>query len=102
MNIYQLKDKLRKIKTSVWYKNILDEILLTSLKEKAPIYTDGVGLTKNQQNKNYDTSINHFPNTEYWKPLVPNAKIVGKTTNPYFKNLCAPSIAENEAEFGLV
>ena len=51
MNIYQLKDKLRKIKTSVWYKNILDEILLTSLKEKAPIYTDGVGLTKNQQNK---------------------------------------------------
>ena len=52
MNVNKLKDNLRKRKTSVWYKIILDRILSTDLKEKAPIYVDGAGLTKNQQNKN--------------------------------------------------
>ena len=51
MNLNQLKDKLRKRKTSVWYKNILNERLLTPLKEKAPLYVDGSGVTNNQQNK---------------------------------------------------
>ena len=37
-------------KTSVWFKKI-DEKLLTYLKEKASLYVDGAGLTKNQQNK---------------------------------------------------
>ena len=46
--------------------------------------------------------MNYFPKTAYWWPLVPNAESVDKTTNPYFKNPCAPSVAENEAEFGLV
>ena len=50
MNVDQLKDKLRKKKTA-WYKNILDEIILTALKEKAPLYVDGAGIKKNQQNK---------------------------------------------------
>ena len=49
MNVNQLKDKLRKRKTSVWYKNILDERILTALKEKVPLYVDGAGLRKNQQ-----------------------------------------------------
>ena len=51
MNVNQLKEKLKKRKTSVWYKNILDEILLTALKEKDQLYVDGEGLTNNQQNK---------------------------------------------------
>ena len=51
MNVNQLKDKLRKGKTSVWYKRIIDEILLTALKEKAPLYVYGAGLTKNQHDK---------------------------------------------------
>ena len=46
--------------------------------------------------------MNYFPKTAYWWPLVPNAESVDKTTNPYFKNPRAPSVAENEAEFGLV
>ena len=49
MNVNQLKEKERK-KTSVWYKHI-DEILLASLKEKAPLYAGGAGITKKQQNK---------------------------------------------------
>ena len=51
MNVNQLKDKLRKRKTSVWYKNILDERLLTALKEKAQLCVDGAGLTNNKRNK---------------------------------------------------
>ena len=43
-NVNQLKDKLMKIKTSVWYKDILNERLLTDLKEKALLYVDGAGL----------------------------------------------------------
>ena len=39
--------------------------------------------------------------TAYLRPYVPNAESVDKTTNPYFKNPRAPSIAENEAEFVL-
>ena len=46
MNVDQYKDKLGKIKTSVWYKNVLGEILLTTLKEKAMIFVYGTGLTK--------------------------------------------------------
>ena len=51
MNIYQLKDKLRKIKTSVWYKNITNKKLLTASIEKAPPYVYGADLKNNQQNK---------------------------------------------------
>ena len=43
--------------------------------------------------------MNYFPKTEYLRPLVPNTKSVDKTTNPSFKNPCALSIAENEADF---
>ena len=50
INVNQPKDNFRKIKTSVCNKNILDEILLTALKEKAPLYVDVALLTKNQQN----------------------------------------------------
>ena len=46
MNVNQLKEKLKKRKTSVWYKKILDEILLTALKENYQLYVDGAGLTK--------------------------------------------------------
>ena len=81
---------------------ILDERLLTALKEKAPLYVDGAGLTKNKQNKKDDTFMNYFTKTPYWRPLVPNAEIVDKTTNPSFKNPRAPSVAENEADFCLV
>ena len=50
MNVNQLKDKLRKKKNSVWYKNVLDERILIDLKEKAPLFVDGAGLTNNQKN----------------------------------------------------
>ena len=86
------KTILRK-KTSVWYKNILNERILTALKKKAPLYVDREGLTKSQQNKKDDTSMNYFPKTAYWRPLVTNAKSVHKTTYPYFKNPRAPSLA---------
>ena len=66
------------------------------MKLKNPLYVDGEGLTKNQQNKKEDTSINYFPKIEYWRPLVPNAESAEKTTNPYFKNPHAPSVAENK------
>ena len=46
--------------------------------------------------------MNYFTKTSYWRPLVPNAEIVDKTTNPSFKNPRAPSVAENEAYFDLV
>ena len=46
--------------------------------------------------------MDYFPKTPYWKPLIPNAESVDERTNPYFKNPCAPSVAENEAEFFLV
>ena len=40
---------LRKLKPLNGKENI-DEILLTDLKEKAPLYVDGSGMTNNQQN----------------------------------------------------
>ena len=96
MNFNHLKDNHRKIKPLYGTKN-LDERLLTYLKEKAPLYVDGSGLTKDQQNKKEDTYMTSFPKTEYWKPLVPNSESVDKTTYPYFKNPRTPSVAENEA-----
>ena len=42
--------------------------------------------------------MNYFPKTEYCRPLVTNDEGVEKKTNPYFKNTCTLSIAENEAE----
>ena len=39
------------------------------------------------------------PETEYWRPLFPNAESVGKTTSSYSKNCLALSVAENEEEF---
>ena len=51
-----------KEKTFVWYKNIINERLLTDFKEKAQLFVDGVGLTKHQQSKTNDnTSMNYFP-----------------------------------------
>ena len=50
MNVDQLKDKISKSKTSVWYKHILSEILLTHLKEMAPLYVDEAVLKNNQYN----------------------------------------------------
>ena len=96
MNVNQLKNKLRKIKNYVWYKNILDKSLLTDLKEKSPLYVDGEGLTNNQKNKKEDISMNYFPKIEYWRTLVPNYDSVGETTNPPFKNTRASSVAENQ------
>ena len=46
--------------------------------------------------------MNYLPKTAYWRPLVPNDESVDETTNPYFKNRCAPSVAEDEADFVLV
>ena len=46
--------------------------------------------------------MNYYHKTTYWRPLVPNAESVDKTTNPSFKNPHAPSVAEKEAELGLV
>ena len=51
MNVNKLKDNLGKRKTYVWFKNIINERLLTALKEKAQLYVDGASLTKNKQNK---------------------------------------------------
>ena len=102
MYVNQLKDKLMKRKNPFEVQKILFEILLTYLKEKAPLYVDGSGLTKDKQNKKEDTYMTYFTKTEYWKPLVPNAESVDKTTNPSFKNPRAPYDAENEAEFVLV
>ena len=51
MNVDQLQDKLRKRKTSLLYKNIPDERLLTDMKENYPLYVHGGGLEKNQLKK---------------------------------------------------
>ena len=51
MNVNQIKYNLRKRKTSVRKKQILDERHLTAFKEKAPVYVDVTGLANNQQNK---------------------------------------------------
>ena len=37
----------------------------------------------------------YFSKSEYWRPLVPNAKSMDKTTKKYFKNSCAQYVAEN-------
>ena len=42
-----------------------------------------------------------FPKTLYLSPLVPNAEIVDKTTNQYFKSSHAPYVVDDEAEFVL-
>ena len=47
-------------------------------------------------------SITYFPKTAHWTPLSPNSESVDKTTNTSFKNPRAPSVAENEADFGLI
>ena len=52
--------------------------------------------------KKDDTSMNYYPKTAYWGPLVPNAQTVDKTTNSYFKNSRASCVVENEAWFGMV
>ena len=57
MNINQLKYNPRKRKTSVCNKQIIDEIISTYLKEKAPLYVDGDGLTKK---KKKDTSMKYL------------------------------------------
>ena len=98
MNVNQIKHKLRKIKISIWYKNI-DEIILTALKETFTLYVYGAGLKNNQQNKNEDKSMKSFPKTSYCRTLVTNAESVYKTTNPHFKNPCAPSFAETKQGF---
>ena len=46
--------------------------------------------------------MNYSSQTEYCRPLVTNYESLDKTTNTYFKNLCNPSVAKNEAEFVLV
>ena len=46
--------------------------------------------------------MNYYPQTEYWRPLVPNIESVNKITNPYLNISRAPSVAENEREFVLV
>ena len=53
-------------------------------------------MTKDQQNKKDDTSMNYYHKIAYWRPLVPNVESVDKETNPYFKNTRAPYVAENE------
>ena len=72
------------------------------MKEKDPLYVDGEGLKITNKIKKEDTDMNYFPKAAYWRPLVPNAESVERTTNPSFKNPRAPSVAENEAGFGLV
>ena len=52
-------------------------------------------LKKKQQNKNKeDAYTTYCSKTEYWRPLVTNYGCVYEATNPYFKNTCAPSVAE--------
>ena len=57
------------------------------MEEKAPIFVDGVGLTKNQQNNKEDISIDYFPKTAYLTPEMPNVESVDKTTNKYLEIL---------------
>ena len=47
MKVNQLKDKLRKKKPLYGTKNVIDERILIDLKEKAPLFVDGAGLTNN-------------------------------------------------------
>ena len=46
--------------------------------------------------------MNYFPETTYWRPLVANAESMYEKNNPYFKNLCTPSVVENKADFIMV
>ena len=96
MNINYIKEDLRKRITSVLNKNTIDKKLLSYLKEKTPLYVDGSGITKNQQNKKKDISMNYYSKTDYWRPLVTNSESVDNTTNPYFRNPCAQYIAEDK------
>ena len=43
-----------------------------------------------------DTSMNYFPKTAYWRPLVSNDESVDETINTSFKSPRAPYFAENE------
>ena len=72
------------------------------MRENAQLYVDETGMKKKQKNKKEDTSMNYFTKTVFWRTLVPNDESVDKTTNTSLKNPRAPSIAENESEFGLV
>ena len=72
------------------------------MKEKAPLYVDGAGLKKIEQDKKEDTPMKYFPKKAHLWPLVPNTESMDKTTNPYFKNPRAPYVAENEAYFAMV
>ena len=68
-------------------QNITDEIILTYLKEKAPICS-WVSVIKihNKRKKKENTYTTYYPKTAYWGPLVTNADIVKDTTNPFFLN----------------
>ena len=85
------KTSLRKEKPLYGKKHILNEGLLKYLKEKAPLYLNGVCLKNNQYNKKEDTPMNSFPKTAYCSPLFTNAESVEETTNPYLK-IIAPHL----------
>ena len=74
MNVNHLKENTKNI----------DEIILTALKEKSPLYTRVEGLLKKQQQQK-DTFVTSFTKTEYCRSLVKNAVGVDNTTNTYFK-----------------
>ena len=72
-----------KIKPLFGTKHI-DEILLSYLKEKAPLYVRERGIKIIKTINKEDTSITSFPKTVHWMPLVPNAESLYNTTYPYF------------------
>ena len=51
MHFNWFKDNLKKIKTSVWYKNIPNDFVLTDLKDESSIYLDGGIFMNNQPNE---------------------------------------------------
>ena len=71
---------------------ILGGQLLTSLKEKASLYSGG-GRSKKEK-KHEDTCMTHFPKTSHWRPLVHNDESVDNATNLYLNNRCIPYFAE--------
>ena len=90
LNLYNIKSKrwiLISSKTILGKKALcgtknLDWRILIVLKEKAQLYVDGAGLTPPQKE---EKPMNYFPKNAYWRPLVLNAEIVDKTTNPSLK-----------------
>ena len=73
IRINPLKTNLRKRKTSVWYKNILNERILTDLKKRLQFLYMGQFRHIINKMKKEDTSMTSFPKTEYWRHLVTNA-----------------------------